>query len=90
MIILYSISNHLIYDHSQAIFDQQSNLVDHQDSDNPVDDNGKIKDIITQLVLVLIVIGITSLYSAFASFTRRLMQLTTIFYQSNYLINSLK
>lgn len=90
---MYSFCSHIIYDHPQAIDEQQQfNLVDNQNSDYPIDDNGKFKDFafIPQAIFVMIILSVTSALSLFATFTRRLTLLTTIFYQSNYLIHSLK
>ncbi|MBM7609226.1 hypothetical protein JOD29_002494 [Lysinibacillus composti] len=93
LIIIYSFCCHFISEQPQAIIDTGISLVDHhQNFDDPIDDNGKLKvfNDIPQTVLVLIVLSITCFFSLISSVTRRLMQVTTIFYQSNYLINSLK
>ncbi|RUL53531.1 MULTISPECIES: hypothetical protein [Lysinibacillus] len=92
LVLLYSFCSHIIYDHPQAIDEQQIHLVDDQNSDYPIDDNGKFKDLafIPQAIFVMIILSVTNTLSLFATFTRRLMLLTTIFYQSNYLIHSLK
>ena len=92
MILIYSLCCHFLYDYPQSIVDEENYLVDNQNPDYPIDDNGKLKDfkLTPQTVLVLIILSITSSFSLFAALTRRLMLLTTIFYQSNYLINSLK
>lgn len=92
LVIIYSFYSHFIYDYPQAIDEQGIYLVDNQNSDYPIDDNGKLKgfNFALQTILVMVILIITSSFSLFAIFTRRLMLLTTVFYQSNYLINSLK
>ncbi|MBO1511208.1 hypothetical protein [Metabacillus bambusae] len=90
LVIISSLSCYFIYDYPQAIAVQEINLVDNQNSDYPIDDNGKLKDIniIMATVLVMITLIITSFFNLISIFTRRLMLITTIFYQSNYVINS--
>ncbi|MFJ8236830.1 hypothetical protein ACIQ34_14065 [Ureibacillus sp. NPDC094379] len=93
LFIIYSFCCHFISEQPQAIIDTGINLVDHhQILDNPIDDNGKLKvfNYIPQTVLVLIALSITCSFSLISAVTRRLRLVTTIFYQSNYLINSLK
>ncbi|SOC37107.1 hypothetical protein [Ureibacillus acetophenoni] len=80
---------YLIFENPQAINLQEISLIDDQISEYPLDDNGN--DINATIALVTITLIITSsirLFSLFSIFTRRLMLITTIFYQSNYLINS--
>ncbi|WP_408010024.1 hypothetical protein ACJROX_06950 [Pseudalkalibacillus sp. A8] len=90
LIIIYSFSCYFIYDYLQAIDVQETNLVDNQSLDSPIDDNGKQKNINVSMatVLVMITLIITSSFNLISIFTRRLMLITTIFYQSNYVINS--
>jgi hypothetical protein len=90
LVIIYSFSCYFIYDYPQAIDVQEINLVENQNSEYPIDDNGKLKDInvIMATVLVMIILIITSSFNLISIFTRRLMLITTIFYQSNYVINS--
>ncbi len=91
-VIIYSFYCHHFDNQTQAINDHQIILDDNQTSDYPIDDNGKLKDINVspQTVFELVILSITILFGLFVAFTRRLRLITTIFYQSNYLINSLK
>lgn len=94
MVMMYSFCGHILYDHhSQAIdLQEEIHLADHQNSDNPIDGAGKLKDFVSmpQNVSVLVVLGIMSCLSLFTAFTRRRMLLTAVFYQGNYLNHSLK
>jgi ATP/ADP translocase len=87
--IIYSFSCSFI-DYPQAIDVQEINHVENQNSDYPIDDTGKLKNInvIMVTVLVMIILIITSSFNMISILTRRLMLITTIFYQSNYVINS--
>lgn len=90
ILVLFYSFYYFNYDYQQAIDLQNISIIDDQGSDNPVDDSGKLKGITashpTDLVIILLVI--TSLVSVFSLLTRRLMLITSIFYQSNYLIHS--